>query len=161
MDHLQACVEFSFAVFPESSTLFQPGEGPLDHPPPGHDGKGMQIVSLRDLHGRAKLLLDRLGERPARVAAVHEYACGLLKVVRATVERSQRALAVGHFGRRDGHRMRQALGVDRDMALDAGDFLARVIAFFAGGVGVLYALRVNDQEAGRGAASLSGAVLAN
>jgi hypothetical protein len=50
--------------------------------------------------------------------------------------------------------MRQSLGVDRDVALDAGDLLARCI-------GVLHALHVNDQRAGSEAASLFGTVLAN
>ena len=161
MDHLQAGVKRSFAVFPESSTFFQPCEGSLDDPSLGHDGEGVQLVAFRDLHGCAELVLDRLGKRLAGVAAIDEDAGDLLEIVRAAVERGQGTLAVGHLGCRDGHRMRQALRIHRDGALDAGDLLAGVIALLAGGIGVLHALRVHDQEAGRGAASLSGAVLAN
>ena len=161
MDHLQAGVERSFAVFPESSAFFQPCEGPLDDPSLGHDGEGMQFVALGDLHGGAEFVLDRLGKRLAGVAAIDQHAADLLEVVRAAVERCQSTLAVGHIGCRYGYGVRQALRIHRDVALDAGDLLARVIALLAGGIGVLHALRVHDQEAGRGAASLSGALLAN
>jgi len=38
------------------------------------------------------------------------------------------------------------------VTLDAGDLLARVVALFFCRVGVLHALRINDNEAGRGVA---------
>ncbi len=50
MDSLQAGVERTFSVFPESSTFFQPCEGPLDDPSLGHDGEGVELVAFRDLH---------------------------------------------------------------------------------------------------------------
>ena len=121
----------------------------------------MQLASLGDLHGCAELVPDRLGKRFAGVAAVDENAGDLLEVVRAAIKRGQGALVVGDLGCGDGHRMRQASRVHRDVALDAGDLLARVLAFLAGGIGVLHALRVHDQEAGPATAPLSGAGLAN
>ncbi len=66
---------------------------------------------------------------------------------------------MGHLGCRNSHRMRQALRIHRDVAPIAGDLLARVIALLAGSIGVLHALPVHDQEAGRRAASLFSAVL--
>ena len=161
MDHLQAGVEGSFAVFPEPSAFFQPCEGPLDDPSLGHDGEGVQFIAFGDLHGCAELFLHRLGKGLAGVAAIDEHAGDLLEVVGAAVEGGQGTFAVGHLGRRDGHRVRQTLRVDCDVALDAGDLLARVIALLPSRVGVLHALRVHDQEAGRGAAPLSGALLSN
>src|SRR5665213_752438 len=161
MDHLQAGVEWSFAVFPEFSTFFQPCEGSFDHPSLGHDGEGMQFAPFGDLHRCAELVLDGFGKRLAGVAAIDQHAADLLEVVGAAVERGQSTLAVGHVGCRYGYRMRQSLRIHRDVALDAGDLLARVIALLPSRIGVLNALRVHDQEAGRGAASLSGAVLAN
>ncbi len=161
MDHLEAGVQFSFAVLPESSAFFEPCEGAFDDPSLGHDGEGVKFAALGDLHRRAKLLLHGFGKWLARVAAIHQYAADVPQVAGAAVERGQGAVAVGHVGRRDGDGMRQTLRVDRDMALDAGDFLACVVALLAGCIGVLHALRINDQEAGRGAAPLSGAVLAN
>jgi hypothetical protein len=57
--------------------------------------------------------------------------------------------------------MRKTLRIDSDVALDAGDFFAGVVTFLLGAIGVLHALRVNNQEAGHGVASLFGAGLAN
>ena len=48
--------------------------------------------------------------------------------------------------------MRQSLGVHRDVALDARDLLACVIALQARRVRVLHALRVHDQERAAGVA---------
>ena len=50
------------------------------------------------------------------------------------------------------YRMRQSLGVHRDVALDARDLLACVIALQARRVRVLHALRVHDQERAAGVA---------
>ena len=58
MDHLQAGVEGSFAVFPEPSAFFQPCEGPLDDPSLGHDGEGMQIDRTRP----GKAMVDGAGQ---------------------------------------------------------------------------------------------------
>ena len=121
----------------------------------------MKFAACGDLHGCAELLLHGFGKWFAGVAAVHQHAADVLQVVGAAVERGQCAVAIGDVGRRHGDGMRQTLRVDRDMALDAGDFLARVVALLSGCIGVLYALRINDQEAGRGAPPLFGAVLAN
>ena len=121
----------------------------------------MQFVALGDLHGCAEFVLDRRGKWLAGVAAIDEHADDLLEVVRAAVERGQSTLAVCHLGCRYGYRMRQALRIHRDVALDAGDLLAGVIALLAGSISVLHALCIHDQEAGREVAPLSGAVLAN
>ena len=85
----------------------------------------------------------------------------MLQVVDTAFDCGQSAVAVGHVGRGDGNGMRQALRADRDVALDAGDLLARVVALLASRIGVLDALRINEKEAGRGSAPPSGAVLAN
>ncbi len=161
MDHLEAGVELSFAVFPESSAFFQPSEGAFDDPSLRHDLEGVQFIALGDLYGGLELFLNRVGERLAAVAAIHEHAGDFLEAVGAAVEGRQSAVAVGHVGGRDGDRMRQTLRIDRDVALDAGDLLARVIALLAGRIGVLYALRVHDQEAGRALAPLFDAGRAN
>ncbi len=161
MNHLQAGIEFSFAVFPESSAFFEPGEGSFDHPSFGHDLEGVEFVAFGDLDGRAELLLDRFGKWFARIAAVYQHACDRFQGVRAAVEGGQGAVSVGHLGGRDGNGVRQTLRIDGNVALDAGDLLARVIALLTSRFGVLHALRVHDQEAGRGAAPLFDAGLAN
>ena len=161
MDHLQACVQFPFAVFPESSAFFKPAEGAFDDPSFGHDGEGVEVAPFGDLDGCAELVLYGFREWLARVSAIHQDAGDVLEVVGAAIKRGQGSVAIGHVGGRDGDGVRQSLRVDRDVALDAGDLLARIVALLAGCIGVLYALRINDQQAGRGAAPLSGAVLAN
>ena len=57
--------------------------------------------------------------------------------------------------------MWQTLGVDRNMAFDSRHLLASVVAFFARAIGILDALRVDDQKARRGFAPLSCTSLAN
>ncbi len=161
MDHLQAGIEFSFAVFPESAAFFEPCEGSFDDPSFGHDLEGVEFVAFGDLDGCAELLLDRLGKRFACVASVDQHAFDRFQVVRAAIEGGQGTVPVGHLGGGDGDGVGQALRIDRDVALDAGDLFARVIALLAGRVGVLHALRVHDQEAGRAVAPLSDAGLAN
>jgi len=52
--------------------------------------------------------------------------------------------------------MRQALCIDGDVPFDARDLLARVVAFVPGAIGVLHALRIDDQEAAAWTAPLSG-----
>jgi hypothetical protein len=41
MDELEARIELSFAVFPETSALLQPSEGSLDDPALGDHGEGV------------------------------------------------------------------------------------------------------------------------
>ena len=161
MDHLQAGIQLSFAILPESPAFFEPSEGAFDDPSLGHDSKGVPFASLRDLHGGPNLLLDRLGKWSARVTSVDQHTPYLGEVVSAAVEGRQSAIAVRNLGRRDGNRMRQTLRIDRDVALDTRNLLARIVALLPGRIGVLHALRINDQEAGRGVPSLSGAVPAN
>ena len=161
MDHLEACVELAFTVFPESSAFFQPSEGALDDPSLGHDREGVEFASFGDLHGCPELFAYRFGKRLARISAVGENAFDRKQALAAVFERGQRAVAVCHLGRCDGNRMWQSPCIDCDVALDAGHPLARVIALLTGRIGVLHALRVHDQEAGRATPPLSGAVLAN
>ena len=161
MDHLQAGVELTFTVLPKPSALFQPCEGSFDHPSLWHDGEGVQLASFGDLNACPEPFPYGVGERSAAVAAIGQDAGDLMQRAGATIECGQRAVAVRHLSRRDGDRMRQASRIDRDVALDAGHALARVIALLAGRIGVLHALCVDDQEAGRATPPLSGAVLAN
>ncbi len=58
-------------------------QGALDDPSLGHDGEGVELVALGDVHGCAELVLDRVGKRPVGVAAIDEHIGDLLEVVRA------------------------------------------------------------------------------
>ena len=59
--------------------------------------------------------------------------------------RLQRSFAIGDVGSRYRHRMLQPLCIHGNVALDARNFLAGVIAFATGRVRVVHALRVHDQ----------------
>ena len=76
-------------------------------------------------------------------------------------ERLQCAFSIRDLRRRDRDRMGQALDIYRNMTLDAGYFLARVIPFLFCGVGVFHALRINNHEAGLRAPSMADAGLDN
>ena len=97
----------------------------------------------------------------AGVAAVDQHALHRPQILFAPVDGPQSAVAVGYIGRGHGHGVGQPLRVDGDMALNAGDLLARVVAFFFGRVGVLHTLRINNDEAGLRVAPKFGAGLAN
>ena len=148
MDHLQACIQFSFAVLPQSSALFQPRKRPFDDPTFGQYDKCMQFVALDDLNRGLDPLHHAVGKGLAGVAAIDQDAFNQLQIRLRTVHGPQCAVTVRHIGRGHGKGVRQALRVHRDVALDAGDLLAGVIAFFFRRVGVLHALRVNNDEAG-------------
>ena len=121
MDELQAGVEQSLAVLPQPSVLLQPGKAALDDPALWHDLEGMQLTALGDLyrHMLAQDVPHALGKRLTGVAAVTQQALHLAEPRLAALQCLQRALAIGHLGRRHSHRVRQPLGVNGDVTLDA------------------------------------------
>ncbi len=121
----------------------------------------MQFIPLDDLHGGLDPRHDAIGKGLAGVAAIDQQAFDQLQIRHRAINSRQGTVAVGHIGRGYGDSVRQALRVHRDVALDAGDLLARVVALLLGAVGVLHALRVNDQEAAQGVAPQFLAGLAN
>ena len=161
MNELQAGIEFAFAVLPEPSALFQPSEGAFDDPAFGQYSKGVQFVALDDLHGSVQSLFDAVRKRLSGVSAIDQHAFNSLKIRPAAVDSLQGPAAISHLGRGDGNGMRKTLRIDSDVALDARDFFASVVTLLLGAIGVLHALRVNNQEAGHGVASLFGSGLAN
>ena len=148
MNELQAGIEFTLAVFPQPPIFLQPGKATLNNPAFGHDLEGMQLTPLGNLH------CDRLsqdfshafGKWFSGVAAVAQQTLHVFQVRFAALQRLQCAFAIGYLRRRHRNGMRQPLRINRNMALDTRDFLARVIALTARRVRVLHALRVHDQE---------------
>ena len=114
----------------------------------------MQFIALDNLHRRIKPLFDAVCKWLSGVAAIDQHAFNAPQVWGTAIHRDQRAVAVGHIGRGNRDGVRQPLRIDGDVALDAGNFFARVVALLLRAVGVLHTLRINDQEAGRAAASL-------
>lgn len=121
----------------------------------------MQFIALDDLNRGLDPLHHAVGKRLARIAAVHQYTFDQLQIWLAPVNGSQSAVAVGYVGRGHGDGVGQPLRVDGDMPFDAGNLFARIVALLFGAVGVLYALRVNNDEAGLRVASKFDAGLAN
>ena len=58
------------------------------------------------------------------------------------------SLSIRNIRRRHRKGMRQTLRVNRYMPLDTANLLARIVAFFHGGIRVLHTLRINNQESG-------------
>ena len=119
------------------------------------------MASLDDLHRGLDPLHDAVSKGLARIAAVHQYAFDQFQIRLTPVDGPQSAIAVRHLGRGYGRGVGKALRVHPDVTLDAGNFLARVVALLFGGVGVLYALRVSNQKTGHGVAPQFLAGLAN
>lgn len=161
MDHLQAGIQFAFAVLPQSSALFQPSEGSLDNPTFRQHDKHMQFVSLDDLNRGLQPLHHAVGKGCARVAAINQHTFHRLQIRLAPVNGGQSAVAVRYIGGGHGDGVGQALRVHGNMSLDAGYLFARIVALLFSAVGVLDALRVNNNEAGCGLAPQFLAGLAN
>jgi len=72
IDELEACVELSFAIFPQSAALLQPGEAPLHDPPLGDYLEFVQFVAPGDLHLHAvtERVLHALLERLTAVSPI-------------------------------------------------------------------------------------------
>lgn len=121
----------------------------------------MKFIALDDLHRCLQPLHHAVGKGLARVATVDQHALHRRQIRLAPVHGGQSAVAVRYIGRGHGNGVRQALRVHRNMSLDAGYLFARIVSFLFSRVGVLDALRVNDDEAGCGLAPQFLADLAN
>ena len=115
----------------------------------------MQLPAVGDLNLRAKQFLNCQGEWLTEIATIGQNALNSLQISGAAPECLQCPLAVGDVGSRYGNGVRQTLGINGDMPLDARNLFAGIVAFLAGAIGVLDALRVDDQKARRGFAPLS------
>ena len=110
----------------------------------------MQLAAFGDLNLGAKEFFNSQGKGLADIPTIGQNALNGLQISRATAKGKQCALAVSHLCRRDG-----------DVTLDPRYFLAGIVAFLSRTIGVLDALRVDDQKARRGFAPLSCTSLAN
>ena len=121
----------------------------------------MQLTAFGDLNLGTEQFLNGLGKGLADIPTIGQEALNGLQVGCAAAQGQQRPLAVGHIGRRDGDRVGQALRIDSNVALDPRYLLPGIVALGARTIGVLDALRVDDQKARRGFAPLSCTSLAN
>lgn len=163
MNELQTGIEFSFAVFPQAAIFLQPSKAAFDDPALGYDLKSVQLAALGDLHGNAlaQRFTYSLSEGLACIATISQNALHALKLCLAAIERFQRTMTISDFGCGDSNRMRQTLRINGYVPLDTRYLFAGVIAFLFCRVRILHALRIDDQERTRNAASMAQTSLAN
>ena len=158
VDHRLAGGGVAFVVFAVAAIATQPGEGPLDDPAFGqHDESldlgwpkhGLDQPSVTTGHSGRKLV--------AAVGDVGEDHRQSAKPRSRAVQRPQdeeRPVVILNACRMDDDGEDQAQGVDHDVPLAAGDFLARVAASTSPAhVRRLDGLTVEDCGAGRGLAA--------
>lgn len=130
MDEVQAGVELPLAVLPQPPVLLQPRKAALNPPALGHHLEGMQLAPLGYLHAdvSAQYVLHTLGKRLAYIAAVTQQGLHPAQSQSAAMQCLQGSFAVGHLGCGYCHGVWQPLGVRHNVALDARNILACVIA---------------------------------
>lgn len=92
----------------------------------------------------AEKLFNGMGKWLTDIPSIGQAALNSSQISSAAAESKQCALAVGHFGCCNGNGVGQALRTDDNVALDPRYFLARIVAFLSGTIGVLDALCVDD-----------------
>ena len=112
----------------QAAVAADPGEGALDDPALGQDDEAMGIAALDDLEGPRTGPSDELRHPRSLIAGVGEDAFDEWKGSPHRAQQVARTVAVLHIGRVDDHVQQEAQRVDEDVALAAGDFLARIKA---------------------------------
>ena len=121
-----SCVTLEVTGQPAVSA--DPGEGAFDHPAFGQNDEAMGIAALDDLQDpRARACDDRRHPLPL-VPGVGEDAFNERKGSPRDAQQVARAVAILHAGRMDHNTQQEAQRIDQDVALAAGDFLARIKA---------------------------------
>ena len=108
----------------------------------------MQFVSFGNLYLRTNQLLYRRSKCLTRITTVGKDFLYRAKIISVTFQCHQAAFSIRNIRRRYRKSMRQTLRVNRYMSLDTAHFLTGIVAFFHGGIRVLHALRINNQESG-------------
>ena len=88
----------------------------------------MGIAALDDLQGPRAGLGDHLGHLWPLVSGIGKDALDKREGSPRRAQQVARAIAVLHVGRVDDHAQQEAQRIDQDVALAAGDFLARIKA---------------------------------
>ena len=112
----------------QAAVAADPGKGALDDPALGQDDEAMGIAALDDLQGPRAGLGNNPGHLWPLVAGVGKDALDERKGSPRGAQQIARAIAVLHVGRVDDHAQQEAQRIDQDVALAAGDFLARIKA---------------------------------
>jgi len=106
----------------------------------------MQFAALGDFDSCAQHFVGCRRERFSGIAAVGQYILHFCQIIFAQGKSLQSAGAIRDIGGRDMDHVRQTVGIDTNVALDAGHQFTAVKAFVLCRVRVLYTLRINDQK---------------
>jgi hypothetical protein len=118
----------AFEVAGQTAVAADPGKGALDDPALGQDNKTMSVAALDDLQSPRAGAGDKLGGLWSLVAGVGEDAFDEREGSPRHAQNLARAVAILHIGRVDDHAQQEAQRIDQDVALAAGDLLARIKA---------------------------------
>lgn len=130
-------MELALAVFPEPAAFVEPGEGALDDPAFRHHRELVQFAAPDNLDLGAEKQRHALRKGCSRISAIDQQFDHGRQRFDIEQQHPEGAVAIGHVGRGHLDCVRQALRIDRHMALDARDFFACVIAQAAGKIFVL------------------------
>ena len=110
----------------QAAVAADPGKSTLDDPSLGQDDEAMGIAALDDLQAPAAGLGDEFGHLWPLVAGVGKDAFDERKGSPCGAQQVARAVAILQIGRVDGDAQQEAKRIDEDVALAAGDLLARI-----------------------------------
>ena len=112
----------------QAAVAADPGKGALDDPALGQDDEAMGIAALDDFQLPGAGLGDDLGHLWPLVGGIGKDAFDKREGSPGRAQQVACTIAVLHVGRVDGDAQQEAQRIDQDVALAAGDFLARIKA---------------------------------
>ena len=121
----------------------------------------MQFIPFGNLYGRIKELLDAGSKLLAAVASVDQKVDNRCQGNLVLFSHSDCSSPIGDIGSSDHNGMWQAECINVNMAFNTRDFLASIVAFLFGCVGILDTLGISNAETGLSLLATGGAGLAN
>ena len=118
----------AFEVAGEAAVAADPCETALDDPALWQDDESVAVGSLDDFDLPAACGGDRPGHFRPLISCVGEYPFDERKAPPRPRQKIVRAVAILNVGGQNAHAKQEAERVDEDVALAAGDLLARVKA---------------------------------
>ena len=112
----------------QAAVAADPGKGTLDDPSLGQDDKAMGIAALDDLQGPGSGFGDDLRHFWSLIPGVGKDAFDKREGSPRRAQKLARTIAILHVGGVDRDVQQEAQRIDQDVALAAGDFLARIEA---------------------------------
>jgi hypothetical protein len=118
----------AFEVAGQTAVAADPGKGALDDPALGQHDKTMSIAALDDLQAPRASSGDELCRLWSLVTGIGENALDKREGSPRPAQNLARAVAILHIRGVDDHAQQEAPRIDQDVALAAGDLLARIKA---------------------------------